>query len=75
MVYYTPLNMNLLFDLFFTNPIIYVFLITDSTKLETVTQGAEENIWSEEGSMRDEVTGGWRKLHNEELHDLYSRQA
>jgi hypothetical protein len=22
--------------------------------------------------MRDEVTGGWRKLHNEELHDLYS---
>jgi hypothetical protein len=23
-------------------------------------------------SMRDEVMGGWRKLHNEELHDLYS---
>jgi hypothetical protein len=22
--------------------------------------------------MRDEVMGGWRKLHNEELHDLYS---
>jgi hypothetical protein len=22
--------------------------------------------------QRDEVTGGWRKLHNEELHDLYS---
>jgi hypothetical protein len=21
---------------------------------------------------RDEVTGGWRKLHNEELHYLYS---
>jgi hypothetical protein len=21
---------------------------------------------------RDEVTGGWRELHNEELHDLYS---
>jgi hypothetical protein len=21
---------------------------------------------------RDEVAGGWRKLHNEELHDLYS---
>jgi hypothetical protein len=21
---------------------------------------------------RNEVTGGWRKLHNEELHDLYS---
>jgi hypothetical protein len=23
-------------------------------------------------TKRDEVTGGWRKLHNEELHDLYS---
>jgi hypothetical protein len=24
------------------------------------------------GSRRDEVTGEWRKLHNEELNDLYS---
>jgi hypothetical protein len=24
------------------------------------------------GSKRDEVTGDWRKLHNEELHNLYS---
>jgi hypothetical protein len=24
------------------------------------------------GLKRDEVTGEWRKLHNEELHDLYS---
>ena len=23
------------------------------------------------GSKRDEVTGDWRKLHNEELNDLY----
>jgi hypothetical protein len=23
------------------------------------------------GSKRDEVTGEWSKLHNEELHDLY----
>jgi hypothetical protein len=23
------------------------------------------------GPKRDEVTGGWRKLHNVELHDLY----
>jgi hypothetical protein len=27
-----------------------------------------EDIWAE----RDEVTGEWRKLHNEELRDLYS---
>jgi hypothetical protein len=24
------------------------------------------------GPKRDEVTGGWRKLHNEKLHGLYS---
>jgi hypothetical protein len=24
------------------------------------------------GSKRDEMTGEWRKLHNKELHDLYS---
>jgi hypothetical protein len=24
------------------------------------------------GPKRDEVTGGWRKWHNEELHSLYS---
>jgi hypothetical protein len=24
------------------------------------------------GPKRDEVTGGWRKLHNEELHNEYS---
>jgi hypothetical protein len=24
------------------------------------------------GPKRDEVTGGWGKLHDEELHDLYS---
>jgi hypothetical protein len=23
------------------------------------------------GPKRNEVTGGWRKLHNEELHKLY----
>jgi hypothetical protein len=24
------------------------------------------------GSKRNEVTGGWKKLHNEELHNVYS---
>jgi hypothetical protein len=27
------------------------------------------------GPKRDEVTGVWRKLHNEELHNLYSSQS
>jgi hypothetical protein len=28
----------------------------------------KENMWN----WRDEVTGEWRKLHSEELHNLYS---
>jgi hypothetical protein len=28
--------------------------------------------WHVFGPKRDEVTGEWRKLHNEELNDLYS---
>jgi hypothetical protein len=24
------------------------------------------------GPTRDEIIGGWRKLHNEELHNMYS---
>jgi hypothetical protein len=31
-------------------------------------QNVEEDIWTKS----DEVTGGCRKLHNEELHNLYS---
>jgi hypothetical protein len=27
------------------------------------------------GPKRDEVTGGWRKLHNGELHNLYFSQS
>jgi hypothetical protein len=38
--------------------------IKGGTQTEGVReQGAEE---------RDEATGGWRKLHNEELHNFYS---
>jgi hypothetical protein len=29
-------------------------------------------LWRIFGPKRDEVTGEWRKLHNEELHILYS---
>jgi hypothetical protein len=31
-------------------------------------QGAEENT----GSKREEVAEGWRRLHNEQLHNLYT---
>jgi hypothetical protein len=26
------------------------------------------------GSKREEVVGGWRRLHNEELHNFYASQ-
>jgi hypothetical protein len=29
-------------------------------------------LWKIFGPRRDEMTGGWRELHNEELHDMYS---
>jgi hypothetical protein len=33
----------------------------------------ENKVWRRIfGPKRNEVTGGWRKLHNEELRDLYS---
>jgi hypothetical protein len=28
-------------------------------------------MFGQERQERDEVTGGWRKLHNEQLHNLY----
>jgi hypothetical protein len=27
------------------------------------------------GPKRDAMSGGWRKMHNEELHDLYSSRS
>jgi hypothetical protein len=32
-------------------------------------------LWRIFGPRRDEVTGEWRKLHNKELHDLYTSQS
>jgi hypothetical protein len=32
----------------------------------------DKNIWRLVGPKRNEVTGEWRKLHNKELHALYS---
>jgi hypothetical protein len=38
-------------------------------KLRVFENGGLRRIF---GPKRDEVTGGWRKLHNDELHSLYS---
>jgi hypothetical protein len=32
-------------------------------------------LWRIFGQKRDEVTGGWRKQHNEVLHSLYSSSS
>jgi hypothetical protein len=32
----------------------------------------ESWAWRIFGPKKDEVTGGWRKMHSEELHNLYS---
>jgi hypothetical protein len=29
-------------------------------------------LWGIFGPKREEVAGGWRRLHNEELHNLYT---
>jgi hypothetical protein len=35
--------------------------------IKMILKKYEAKLWT-----RDKVTGGWRKLHNEELHSLYS---
>jgi hypothetical protein len=40
-------------------------------KALTITAGSNRVLRRTFGPKRDEVTGEWRKLHNEELHDLY----
>ena len=40
----------------------------EEQRLRVLENRVERDIF---GPKRDEVTGGWRKLHNEELNDLY----
>jgi hypothetical protein len=37
-----------------------------------VASAVTSNIWERCGHKREEVAGGWRRLHNEELHKLYA---
>jgi hypothetical protein len=39
-----------------------------SSSVSAYLELTKENMWN----WRDEVTGEWRKLHSEELHNLYS---
>jgi hypothetical protein len=43
--------------------------LREERRLRVFVNGVFRSIY---GAKRDEVTGEWRNLHNEELHDLYS---
>jgi hypothetical protein len=45
------------------------FTLKEEYKLRVFENRVQKRIF---GPKRDEVTGEWRKLHNEELHNLYS---
>jgi hypothetical protein len=45
------------------------FIFSPSLKIRVFENRVLRRIF---GPKRDGVTGGWRKLHNEDLHDLYS---
>jgi len=46
----------------------YTYVTTDEHKLRVFENKVLRKIY---GSKRDEMTGEWRRLHNEELHGLY----
>jgi hypothetical protein len=41
-------------------------------KIQEETRTCENRVLRTFGHKRVEVTGGWRKLHNEELHNMYA---
>jgi hypothetical protein len=48
---------------------IYLCILREEHRLDVSENSVLRRIF---GPKRDEVTGGWRKLHNEELHNSYS---
>jgi hypothetical protein len=51
-------------------PKIFLFLaLKEEHRLREFQNGVLRRIF---GPKRDEMTEGWRKLHNEEFHDVYS---
>jgi hypothetical protein len=47
----------------------FIFVIVGQHRLRVFENRVLRRMF---GPKRDEVTGSWRKLHNEELHTLYS---
>jgi hypothetical protein len=61
----------------FSHPVVMLYLYWCETWLLTLREEHSLRLFENRvlrrifGSRRDEVRGEWRKLHNEELHDLY----
>jgi hypothetical protein len=66
-----PMKSTYKFD-FTWDPCSYIYLVLtlrEEHRLRVFENKVPRGIFR---PKRDEVTGGWRKLHNEKLHDLYS---
>ena len=50
---------------------ITIFLTVDVQSVFTNSSAVGMVLWRIFGARRDEVTGEWRRQHNEELNDLY----
>jgi hypothetical protein len=62
-------NTKLYLNLLFARDKTWSFILKTEYRLRVFENRVLRRIF---GPERDEVTGGWRKLHNEELHGLYS---
>jgi len=51
---------------------IYIYIYISLRKERRLRMSENRVLRKIFGPKRDEVTGEWRKLHNEELNDLYS---
>jgi hypothetical protein len=57
------------YDLFVYLFMIHLIMFSAAKLLRVIQNSVLRRIF---GPKRDEVTRGWRKLHNEEIHNLYS---
>jgi hypothetical protein len=51
---------------------IWFLIVREEQRLRVFENRVLRRIF---GPKRDELTGGWRNLHNEELHDLYTSSS
>jgi hypothetical protein len=54
------------------NKIIILLLVLYGCETWSLTVGENRQLRKICGRKTEKVTGGWRKLHNEKLHNLYS---